>query len=302
MSAQFSIKAADPCAVAALQQALSLPRIVAATLVARGITEPAEACRFMHPSLDTDWLNPYDIPGMEEVVDALEAAVKRGDRILVFGDFDVDGITATTVLTRGLRAFGADARPFIPRRFDEGYALTDAALKRACECNPQFIVTVDCGISCKKEAAEIVAAGLGLAITDHHEPGDAVPEGVPLTDPKCSKDCKSAVLAGAGVALKAGAGAGRAPRPSAPVARVHRLRRHGHRGRPHAHATGRTARSWPTAWRGMNQQTAPVHRGAFGLQRQRGQGAFGHQSQLLAHPAPERRRDAWGMPRWRSTC
>ena len=202
MSAQFSIKAADPCAVAALQQALSLPRIVAATLVARGITEPTEACRFMHPSLDTDWLNPYDIPGMEDVVDALEGAVRRGERILVFGDFDVDGITATTVLTRGLRALGADAVPFIPRRFDEGYALSDAALKRACECNPRFIVTVDCGISCGKEAAEIVASGLGLAITDHHEPGDSVPEGVPLADPKCAEGCESAVLAGAGVALK----------------------------------------------------------------------------------------------------
>ena len=202
MSAQFKIKAADPASVVRLERELGLPRFIAATLVARGIDNPAAVHRFLAPSLERDWLDPYIIPGLSDVADALEAAVKRGDHILVFGDFDLDGISATTVLTRGLRAFGAQATPFIPLRFEEGYALSQAAITRACSFGPDFIVTVDCGIACKAEAAAVVEAGLGLAITDHHEPVDLVPEGVPVADPKCDANCPSSILAGVGVALK----------------------------------------------------------------------------------------------------
>ena len=202
MSAQFKIKAADPASVVRLQRELGLPRFIAATLVARGIDNPAAVHRFLAPSLERDWLDPYIIPGLSDVADALEAAVKRGDHILVFGDFDLDGISATTVLTRGLRALGAQATPFIPLRFEEGYALSQAAITRACSFGPDFIVTVDCGIACKAEAAAVVEAGLGLAITDHHEPVDLVPEGVPVADPKCDANCPSSILAGVGVALK----------------------------------------------------------------------------------------------------
>ena len=202
MSAQFNIRAADPAAVSHLQQELGLPRFIAATLVARGIADAREARRFLSPSLDRDWLDPYAIPGLSEVADALEAAIKRGDHLIVFGDFDLDGISATTVLTRGLRELGAHATPFIPLRFEEGYALSDAALARVQGLDPDFIVTVDCGIACKAEAARVVEAGLGLAITDHHEPVDLVPEGVPVADPKCDSACESSILAGVGVALK----------------------------------------------------------------------------------------------------
>ena len=202
MSAQFTIKAADPSSVAALQGELGLPRFIAATLVARGIDDVDEARRYLSPSIDRDWLDPYLIPGLDEVADALEAAVRRGDHIVVFGDFDVDGITATTVLTRGLRAFGARVTPFIPRRFEEGYAITEASMKRVLTYEPDFIVTVDCGIACKVEVAKLVEMGVQVAVTDHHEPVDLVPEGVPVADPKCDKDCESGVLAGVGVALK----------------------------------------------------------------------------------------------------
>ena len=95
MSAQFKIKAADPASVVRLERELGLPRFIAATLVARGIDNPAAVHRFLAPSLERDWLDPYIIPGLSDVADALEAAVKRGDHILVFGDFDLDGISAT---------------------------------------------------------------------------------------------------------------------------------------------------------------------------------------------------------------
>ena len=202
MSARFNIKAADPEAVARLQRELHMPHFIAATLVSRGINTPEAANRFLTPSLDRDWRDPYTIPGLSDVADALEAAIRRGAHILVFGDFDLDGISATTVMTRGLRALGATVTPFIPRRFEEGYAITPAAIERLSQFNPDFLVTVDCGIACKEEVRLLQERGIEVAITDHHEPSDLVPEGVPVADPKCDPACPSAILAGVGVALK----------------------------------------------------------------------------------------------------
>ena len=128
MSAQFNIRRASSRMVSVLQRELDLPRFVAATLVGRGIDTPKAARAFLFPSFKHDWLDPYLIPGLGDVVDALEDAVRKGHRILVFGDFDLDGISATTVLTRGLRELGADTVPFIPKRFEEGYGITAAAL------------------------------------------------------------------------------------------------------------------------------------------------------------------------------
>ena len=202
--AKFDIRRADKAATEAIAGACGLPGFIAATLVSRGISTPQEAQRFLEPSLDRDWLDPYLIPGMEEVANALEAAVKAHRRILVFGDFDLDGISATSVLTRALRTFGADVSPFIPRRFDEGYGLTEEALSRIVrlEPRPDVIVTVDCGIACKAAVATAVRDGFDVIITDHHEPAGLVPEGVPVTDPKLDSACPSTILAGVGVALK----------------------------------------------------------------------------------------------------
>ena len=202
MSAQFNIKPSDPASIRRLQHDLALPRFIAATLVARGIDTAEEAYEFLSPSLERDWRNPYEIPGLEAVVDALEDAVRSRKHVVVFGDFDLDGISATTVLTRGLRALGGFATPFIPRRFDEGYGLTAAAYERVKKISPDFIVTVDCGIACKKEVAAILADGVGVAVSDHHEAADLVPEGIPVADPKMGPGCASSILAGVGVALK----------------------------------------------------------------------------------------------------
>ncbi|NHM16292.1 single-stranded-DNA-specific exonuclease RecJ [Eggerthellaceae bacterium zg-887] len=202
MAAQFSIRPADGPTVSHLQKALGLPRFLATTLVARGFTDEGEAMRFLNPSFEQDWHNPYDIPGMADVVDVIEQAIRADESILVFGDFDLDGISATTVLTRALRVLGAKVTPFIPRRFDEGYGLSAAALERAKTFAPDLIVTVDCGIACKDEVAYALDQGFKVAVTDHHEASDAVPTGVPLADPKCEPNNPSSVLAGVGVVLK----------------------------------------------------------------------------------------------------
>ena len=202
MSAQFKVNAADSHVVARLRNRFGLPEFIATVMAARGIVEDEQADRFLHPDLDRDWLDPYGMPGIGPVVDTLEAAIRDRRHIVVFGDFDVDGVSATTVLTRGLRALGGYATPFIPRRFDEGYALTDAAYLRVKQLNPEVIVTVDCGIACRDEVAAIVADGVDVVITDHHEPPELCPQGVPLVDPKTDSECPSAILAGVGVALK----------------------------------------------------------------------------------------------------
>ena len=202
MTAQFKVSAADPRAVARLRERFGLPEFISTIMASRGITDEEQAQRFLNPSLDRDWLNPYELPGISPVVDRLEEAIRERQHIIAFGDFDVDGISATTVLTRGLRALGGYATPFIPRRFDEGYALSQAAYQRAKARNPEVIVTVDCGIACRDEVAAIKADGIDVIVTDHHEPSDLCPQDVPLVDPKTDPNCPSSILAGVGVALK----------------------------------------------------------------------------------------------------
>jgi len=186
-----------------LCEQLGVAPLVARVLCARGISDPTDAYDFLHPSLDRDWADPLDIPGMEEAADRVERALLSHERIAVFGDFDVDGMTSTCLLTQALRRFGAQVKPYIPHRFGEGYGLSHEALNRViADSNPDLIITVDNGIASGKEVAWLVGQGVDVVVTDHHEPGELVPKGVPVTDPKLSQDCYSRELAGAGVALK----------------------------------------------------------------------------------------------------
>ncbi len=182
---------------------LGVSPLVARVLCARGVGEVDDARAFLNPSLERDWADPLDIPGMADAVQRVQDAIAKGERIAVFGDFDVDGMTSTCLLTLGLRDFGADVHPYIPHRFGEGYGLSREALNRVIEgCNPDLIITVDNGIASGKEVTWLKAMGIDVVVTDHHEPSDHVPEGVPVTDPKLEPDCYSRELAGVGVALK----------------------------------------------------------------------------------------------------
>ena len=186
-----------------LASELGVPPLVARVLVARGHADAADARSFLNPSLDASWEDPLLIPGMADVADRVERALDAGETIAVFGDFDVDGMTSTCLLTLALRELGATVHPFIPHRFGEGYGLSREALARVREtCDPDLVVTVDNGIAAAREVEWLLGCGIDVAVTDHHEPADLVPEGVPVTDPKLSEDCPSRELAGAGVALK----------------------------------------------------------------------------------------------------
>ena len=205
MKKNWDIKRLDEGLVTLIERELGVPRILARSLVARDIFTPGDARAFLTPSLERDWNDPMRIPGLPEAVDALERAIRAGKRILVFGDFDVDGISSTAVMVIALRTLGCHATPFIPLRQDEGYGLSPAAIERAMSLEPnapELFVTVDCGISSRDEVEELLARGIEVVITDHHEPKSDIPVGVPVCDPKIDPDCGSGGLAGVGVALK----------------------------------------------------------------------------------------------------
>jgi single-stranded-DNA-specific exonuclease len=203
MTRHWTIRDVDTAAVSQiLADACALTPLVARTLAARGIRTAAEAENFLHPSLERDWSDPAGISGLVAVTDTLEEAIRAGRRILVFGDFDVDGLSATACMVRGLAALGASAMHLIPNRMDEGYGLTAAALERVYEHDPELVITVDCGISSRNEVEQMRARGIEVLITDHHEPSDAIPTDVPVADPKLEKDSPQSILAGVGVALK----------------------------------------------------------------------------------------------------
>lgn len=201
MSARIQVKPVEQAVVQRIARAFDLPNFIAATLVSRGLISDDAIERFLHPSLERDWFDPYGIDGMDVLVEQLVGAMKQRKRILVFGDFDLDGISATAIMTRGLRAFGIEVIPFIPLRFEEGYGLSHAAIERVLTYEPDLVITVDNGIAARTEVDRLRECGIEVIITDHHEPAELVPVGVPLVDPKCS-DNPSAILAGAGVALK----------------------------------------------------------------------------------------------------
>lgn len=201
MSARIEVMPVDTAAVDHIASTFELPRFIAATLAARGLVDDESIERFLNPSLERDWRDPYAIEGMERLIEELAAVMKAQKRILVFGDFDLDGISATTIMTRGLRTLGAEVVPFIPLRFEEGYGLSEKAIERVLTYEPDLVITVDNGIAAKHEVEHLRERGIQVIITDHHEPAELVPCDVALVDPKC-QDSPSAILAGAGVALK----------------------------------------------------------------------------------------------------
>lgn len=200
----------DESLVLTLVEELGLSPVLARVLVVRGITSPARAQKFLNPNLSTDWLDPLLIAGMEAVVKRVVSAVENNQRIVVFGDYDLDGISASALLARGLRQLGARADVVLPSRLEDGYGLSATSIGYIMAFQPELVVTVDTGISSAPEVAELVALGVDVAITDHHEPGDLIPVGVPVANPKLDSNYGVPVseggcgcdLAGAGVALK----------------------------------------------------------------------------------------------------
>ncbi|MCL1879560.1 MAG: single-stranded-DNA-specific exonuclease RecJ [Actinomycetia bacterium] len=201
MPSLWESRAADPLATQKLAERLGIGQLLARILVARGFSDAGIAQDFLDASLAAIDPEAEKIAGMPGAVEALLAAIASRKRIVVFGDFDVDGISATALLHRALLELGADSGYLIPLRTDEGYGLTDAAIERVLEHKPDVLITVDNGIASWREAALLRAAGIEVIVTDHHEPSGLPLEGIPVTDPKLSATGAGQDLSGAGVAL-----------------------------------------------------------------------------------------------------
>lgn len=186
--------------VSYLSNASSISPALAQILINRGFKTPEEVSEFMlkTPSMS----DPMEIRGMQAAVDALEAAGRNGTRVLVHGDYDTDGLTATAILTDALLRLGVKTDYFIPNRFRDGYGFNPPAVEMAKKTGAGLIVTVDCGISAFEASEMASKEGIGVIITDHHEPVPGrLPNALAVINPKLSNP-GLANLAGAGVALK----------------------------------------------------------------------------------------------------
>lgn len=175
--------------------------LLAQILLNRGVSNPADARTFLDPRF-ADLLAPDALPGATQAAELLFQAITDRKRIAIYGDYDVDGITATTILWHVLKLAGANVTSYVPSRFDEGYGLNTAALEQLATDGINLVITVDCGITAVAEAQRAHELGLKLIITDHHEPRPKLPDCAALVHPTARGPSANPNLSGAGVALK----------------------------------------------------------------------------------------------------
>ena len=197
---EYSFSAEQLNIISELAKETGLTEQVVRILYARGIDDAQKIRRFMRPS-EKNFLSPFLMKGMKEAVELITQARDEGRTVAVFGDYDADGICASAIMYHALRDFGIEAHVYVPERVD-GYGLSEEAVDRIFEeCNPELFITVDCGISCAKEAQYIYELGSDVIVTDHHELPEVLPDCV-IVNPKLQDDYPYDNLCGAGVAFK----------------------------------------------------------------------------------------------------
>lgn len=221
MQRRWFINRTNPEFLDYLSRAASVSPILAQVLINRGIRTPGAVRDFLSAGITT-LSDPFDLPGMRHAVERVKEALRRGDRVLVHGDYDTDGLTATAITVYTLRKIGIEAHYFIPCRMIHGYGFHEEAVDIARKTGARLIITVDCGITSFETASSAKAEGIDVIITDHHEPlraersaashepeggevGDdfMLPEAVAVINPKLMfGETGAGALAGAGVALK----------------------------------------------------------------------------------------------------
>ncbi|MCT2537995.1 single-stranded-DNA-specific exonuclease RecJ [Aquibacillus koreensis] len=179
----------------------SLSSLTERLLMQRGITSSEEVEKFLHPSLD-NLIDPSHLHDIDKAAERVHLAIERGEKILVFGDYDADGVSSTSVLMEALRELHAMCDFYIPNRFTEGYGPNEKAFREAHQSGYQLIITVDNGIAAFEEADLAKELGIDLIITDHHEVQEKLPNAFAIIHPKCSDNYAFKELAGVGVAFK----------------------------------------------------------------------------------------------------
>lgn len=184
-----------------LVQQLDITPLVASLLVNRGIDQVNSARNFLYDD-DQSFYDPYLLKDMQKVVNRINQAIENKEKILIFGDYDADGVTSTSVMLKTLQDLGADVHFYIPNRFTEGYGPNKNAFLWAHDNGVKLVITVDTGISAVQEAEYAKELDFDLIITDHHEVGPILPDAYAIIHPKISPDYPFKELAGVGVAFK----------------------------------------------------------------------------------------------------
>ncbi len=200
---RWVLRHAEPELVQRLALELALPPSVARLLAVRGIQTSEEAHKFLSPSLQ-DLHSPYLMTGLRAAVERLRAAIERGETVLIYGDYDVDGTTAIVILKTALEICGGKVDYHVPHRIREGYGMRDEVIEQAADRGIRLIISVDTGIRAFAAAETAERRGIDLIVTDHHLPqAEGVPKALAVVNPNqhgCEYPCKS--LCGAGVAFK----------------------------------------------------------------------------------------------------
>ncbi len=197
---QWVVRPADD-RVDSLARSLRISPLVAQVLINRGITETAEGNVFLRPKL-SELIRPEQMPGIEPAVQRIKYAIENKEKITVYGDYDVDGITGVSILWELLTLLGAQVDYYIPHRIDEGYGLNTDAIPVLAESGTKLIVTVDCGITAVESAELAKEYGLDVIITDHHRPDSTYPDVVAIVHPILDESYPNQASAGATVAYK----------------------------------------------------------------------------------------------------
>lgn len=180
-----------------------MSRLLELVLASRGLQARAEREEFLRPDYQRTKHNPFLLPDMEAAVTRLLTARERQDKVVIYGDYDIDGLTATSVLLEAFTKFSIPVSAFIPNRFVEGYGLSMGAIEKLAAEGAQLIVTVDCGSLSHKEIARANELGVDVIVTDHHSVAETMPEAIATINPKrVDHDYPFIDLAGVGVAFK----------------------------------------------------------------------------------------------------
>jgi single-stranded-DNA-specific exonuclease len=202
MAKRWRIHPHDPARIVALERSASVPAVVAQLLLCRGINDPLSARNFLEARLSS-LRDPEELPGITQAADRLTAAIGESRPIVVYGDYDVDGMSGTAILYRGLRMLGAQVSYYVPNRLEEGYGLNREALATLAAQGARVVVTVDCGAASVAEAGCARELGLELIVTDHHHFGESLPAADCIVHPALPGTAYPfAGLCGAGVAFK----------------------------------------------------------------------------------------------------
>ncbi|QDU27316.1 Single-stranded-DNA-specific exonuclease RecJ [Anatilimnocola aggregata] len=202
MRKRWRISPLDAGRVAQLEQAAGVPSIVAQLLLSRGVYDPATARSFLEAKL-SGLREPDLLPGAAAAADLIHAAIQAKRKIVIYGDYDADGMTGSSLLLTCLKLLGADCLYYVPDRLSEGYGLNHEALKTLAERGANMVVSVDCGITSVEEAETARKLGIELIITDHHELADSLPNAAAVVHPRLpGTNYPFGGLCGAGVALK----------------------------------------------------------------------------------------------------